>query len=187
VTTLVNLEILLTGHFFDQWPFAQIYLNNKLIFDKQIEHTQILKFEISCNKKNKLKFVHYNKSYGDNGLWHSDGTNECWFSIDDIKFDNVSIGDFKSKLIFKTSWTPHQLTMHSDDFINKHSIFNSNGVLTFNGSIEFKFETPIYNWLIITKYKQPITDTAYFSGSGKRWHYDDDLKIIEEIKKIMNF
>lgn len=185
---LVLLEIDITGHFFKQWPYIKILLNDKLVFDNQIENTQVLKFEICCNKNNKLKIIHYNKFYGDKDIWHSDGINECWAQLNDIKFNDVTIGlHLKSKLLFQTDWTPNQLILHDSEFINKHSAFNCNGKITFNGYIELQFDTPVYNWLIINKYKTPITKTAYFSSSTQRWHYEQDVKILEEIKHLMNF
>ena len=60
-------------------------------------------------------------------------------------------------------------------------------MINFNGSILIELDTPIYNWLIISKYKVPITDTTYFSNYSARWHYDEDFKIIKEIKELIQF
>jgi hypothetical protein len=46
-------------------------------------------------------------------------------------------------------------------------------------------KTPILNWLTVTKYKKPVEKTAYFSSHSLRWHYEEDLKLIEEIKKLI--
>lgn len=183
----VSITIDITGHFYIQWPKIKITLNGEKIFDDQIINNQILNFTVDCHDSNTLKIIHYDKSFGDNNIWHSNGKEECWAEINDIKFDDVSIEHLKSKLIFTTDWTTNQYITESTDFINTYSVFNSNGRMSFNGCICLNFETPVYNWLIPAKFKTLQVKTAYFSSSTQRWHYDADKKIIEEIKTIMKF
>jgi hypothetical protein len=186
--TRVKIEVDVSANFFVQWPYIQILLNDKELYNDQIENTQLLKFEVECKKNNNLKFIHYNKFYGDDGIWHSDGKNECWVNINDIKFDDVSIGEhLKSKLLFIANWTNNQKILHDKEFINNYSKLYSNGRMAFNGIIELEFETPVYNWLIPSKYKSAMIKTSYFSGSTQRWHYEEDIKLINEIKQIMKF
>lgn len=183
----ISIKIDLTGHFYIVWPKIKIFLNKEKIFDDKITNNQVLNFTVICNDNNVLEIIHYDKSFGDNNIWHSDGKEECWVEINDIKFDDVSIDHLKSKLVFTTDWTPNQLITQDTDFINKHSVFYSNGIMTFNGCICLDFETPVYNWLILKKFKTSQVKTAYFSSSTQRWHYDPDIKIIEEIKQLMKF
>ena len=75
----------------------------------------------------------------------------------------------------------------SPDLLSKMSeISSQNRAMNFNSIFTLEFETPILNWLTIAKYKQPVKDTAYFSNHTLRWHYDEDLKLIEEIKQLIN-
>ena len=186
---LIDIELDISGFYFVKWPELKIYHNDQLIYDKEIVERQTIKLELlNCLNFNNLKIVHYNKSFGDSGIWHTDGTNECWMQINDIKFNDVSVGGrFINELEFETDWTQNQLVMHDEIFISKYNKFLCDGKLTFNGKINFNFETPIYNWLIIKKFKRPVVSASYFSNTSKLWHYEEERGIIEDIKRIMNF
>jgi hypothetical protein len=185
----VNLEVNITGFHFAKWPEIKIIHNNKIVLNQTVIEQQSFELVLdNCENLNTIQVIHFNKSFGDLGVWHSNGKDECWAQINDIKFDGVSAGSrFINELEFVTDWTPNQLTMHDQDFLEKYSKFDSDGKMTFNGEISFNFELPIYNWLILKKYKTPIKKTSYFSNATKLWHYEEELVIIEEIKKIMNF
>ena len=184
---LVKLELDVTGHYFNKWPDLRICCNNNIVLDSKIEGDQKIILELECCKTNFLQIVHYNKSFGDNGVWHTDGTNECWLQLNDIKFNDVTVGQkFINELELTTHWTTNQKSMHDLDFISRYSRFCNDGKFTFNGEVTFHFELPIYNWLIIKKYKVPEIKTSYFSNASKLWHYEEQLETLEEIKKIMN-
>jgi hypothetical protein len=57
--------------------------------------------------------------------------------------------------------------------------------MNFNSLFKISFETPILNWLTIAKYKMESKQHAYFSNYSLRWHYEEDLKLIEEIKSLI--
>lgn len=185
----INLSVDLTGNYYNHWPFIKIYHNQKLLFDNCIENKQTLSFNLLCSDNNNyLKFVHYGKKFGEDNVWDSlsDGSAQCDIKIEDIKFENVSIGkNLMSQLNFITHWSEPQ-KQHDHEFLSQYSKFRSNGLMSFNGEITLEFEVPILSWLIVSKYKVPITDTAYFSNYSLRWHYDEDLQIIKQIKEIMN-
>jgi len=186
----VNLTISLTGHYYNHWPNLKILHNNVTVFDQTIIGDQSLTFELPCNKNNELQLIHYGKCFGENGVWDSssDASEQCFININDICFNEVSIGEsMKSKLIFNTKWSDLQIEQNTQEFIDTYSTIQCYGMMNFNGSIAIEFDTPVYNWLIFSKYKVPMTDTAYFSNYSSRWHYDNDLKVIEEIKELINF
>jgi hypothetical protein len=59
--------------------------------------------------------------------------------------------------------------------------------MNFNGTIGLEFDTPVYDWMIVKKYKKPIDkNIAYFSNHTARWHYEEDIKILNEIKSLMD-
>jgi hypothetical protein len=137
-----------------------------------------------------LKFIHYGKSFGENDVWDSspDASEQCFINIDDICFNEVSIGEtLKSKLVFVTEWSDLQRQQNTQEFIDTYSTIQCYGMMNFNGSIIIDFDTPVYDWLIFNKYKVPMTDTAYFSNYSARWHYEEDLKVIDEIKELIDF
>jgi hypothetical protein len=189
MTTKVNLEVTATGSYFNHWPKLKIYHNNIIIADLEIINQQILQLDLLSSENNNLTFVHYGKSFGENNIWDKDFTSEaeCNLVINDIKFDQVSIDEhLKSQLKFKTNWTNTQLRNEDPEFLKKYSESNSFGVMIFNGEISINYTTPVYNWLIINKYKIPRTEIAFHSNYSARWHYDKDLAIIKEIKQLIN-
>ena len=183
---IVNLAVTVTGKYCNHWPYLKILHNDVILYDNQVIGTQVLTFDLECNNKNLLSFEHYRKSSGENGVWDTTDTEDCVLTVDDVEFDQVSIGvHLKSKLLFKTNWTTHQLKSEPVEFIDQHSEIYSNGVMSFNGAINLEFDAPVYDWLILNKYKVPIADTAYFSNYSLRWHYQEDNKIISEIKELL--
>jgi hypothetical protein len=158
--------------------------------DITVEDLQTIEFETNCNNINTLCFQHYGKSSGENGIYDTDIVNnkDCKFQILDIKFDQVSIGEkLKSELTFDTDWTQFQLDNNSAEFAQQFShIEKTNGMITFNGKTIIQFDTPVYDWLIIKKYKLPIVQgQAFFSNHTMRWHYEKNISIIDEIRKLM--
>lgn len=188
--TKVNLEVTATGSYFNHWPKLKIYHNNILIADYEIIDQQILNLELLADKNNNLTFVHHGKSFGENNIWDKDfdSDSECNLVLNDIKFDQVSIGEhLKSQLKFKTFWTDTQLRNEDPEFLKKYAELNSFGVMTFNGEISIDYTTPVYDWLILNKYKVPMLETAFYSNYSLRWHYEDDVNLINEIKKLLEF
>jgi|688.fasta_scaffold476186_1 hypothetical protein len=186
---MTNISLDVTGYYFNHWPFLKVIINDLVIFDNEIVNHQILNFDVDCVEHNQLRLIHYGKRYNDNNVWDTDGKNDCYLNINDIRFEGVELGiHLKSQLEFVTHWRPFQLSDHSDEFINQHSRLLSNGMMTFNGEIVLDFETPVLNWLTIKKFRVPINeDVAYFSNHSARWHYTQDLKLINNIKQLMNF
>ena len=184
----VNIKVDVTGYYFNHWPYLKILLNDKVIFDNEVIDHQLLEFNVDCDSKNQLQFIHHSKRYNDNNAWDTDGKNECYLNINDIRFEDVGLGiHLKSQLEFVTHWRPFQLVDHTTEFVNKHSRLLSNGMMTFNGEISLDFETPVLNWLTIKKFRVPVNeDTAYFSNYSARWHYAQDLELINSIKQLMN-
>ena len=186
---MTNILLDVTGYYFNHWPFLKVMLNDLVLFDNEIVNHQILNFDVDCAEHNQLRFIHYGKRYNDNNIWDTDGVNECYLNINDIRFEGVGLGvHLKSQLEFVTHWRPFQLLDHNDEFFNQYSRLLSNGMMTFNGEIALDFETPVLNWLIIKKFRVPINeDAAYFSNYSARWHYTQDLKLINNIKQLMKF
>jgi len=185
----MNLKIVLQGHYYNHWPNLSITFNNQIIFDSQVEHQLILNFELDCSKSNCLTFEHKNKQFGENGIWDSDSTGEqtCAVQIVDIVFDQVSCGvEILSKLDFEPVWSKFQLD-NDIDLVKNYSCFKSYGLMSFNGKINLNFTMPVYNWLIDQKYKVSMVETSYFSDYSSRWHYDDDVEILENIKSLTKY
>lgn len=146
-------------------------------------------YDFQAAKHNTLIIQHYGKRFGDDNVYDctADQTQDCVLTIKDIRFNDVSIGqELMSKLYFETQWTPAQLDTLDSEFIQNMSKINcAHGAMNFNSTFRLEFETPVLNWLTIAKYKTEAKQSAYFSNYSLRWHYEDDIKLIEEIKSLL--
>ena len=184
----VTVTIQLQGYFCNHWPRAKILVNGQVMADLAVENLQTVEFTVNCDKINTLCFQHYSKSFGENGIYDTSGTEDCKFQILDIKFDHVSIGEkLKSALRFNNHWSQFQIENNSTEFIQQFSyIENTNGWMAFNGEIVLEFDTPIYDWLIIKKFKLPLDqDKPFHSNYTTRWYYEENIATIDEIRKLM--
>ena len=56
----------------------------------------------------------------------------------------------------------------------------------YNGYFTFTFDLPLYNSLTNKKFKKPLQkDVSYFSNSSAVFHYEEETKVINEIKNIL--
>ena len=171
-----------------RWPKIRLYNNKTLIADVTCNQTDInLHYDIEPLQKNVFVIEFYNKSFGDNGIWDVSTNSEMRLELIDLQFDGVSIGHLKNNLPFFTSWTPHQIQNESYEFLEKYSLLDySNGIMVFNGELVFEYTTPIYDFLILKKFKVDYNkNLTYFSNYTETFHYDTALEIIKEIEEII--
>jgi len=174
--------------FKDKWPCIKIYHNGSLINDVECQASTKLEYQVVPEKHNVLTVEFYNKSFGDNGVWDvgSDGSGLV-VQILDITLDGVSIEQLIGTTEFTTRWTDNQLTYESEDFKSKYNKYNSNGMLNFNGQLNFKFDSPVYEFLIDKKYRVPYdtNELSFYSNKTELFNYELGLLKVEEIKKII--
>lgn len=186
----VYITVKLIGYYCNEWPCLKILLNNNILFDGEIVDTVTLNFKAEELSSNQLKFVHYGKRFGENNIWDVTESSDRLIVLKDVLLNDVSIGsDTIHKLKFYTDWSSKQLSDSDAEFIKKYSIIDySTGRMPFNGSINLNFCTPVYNWIIDQRFKKShVGSNAYFSNFSDNWHYDKDIKLIEEIKELMKF
>ena len=183
----VHVSIELQGFFCNHWPQAKITFNDQLIYFSEVENSKILNFELDCAVSNRLTIEHLGKSFGQDNIWDTDQHNDCVLKIQDIQLDQVSIGkELLSNLIFVTNWSSEQLTQNSQEFIKKYSVIeNCMGQMNFNGTINFDFEVPVYEWLIKEKFINPSKKSTLkmYSGQGK-FDYEYILNKINYMKQL---
>lgn len=190
VDSVVNCRIILQGYFCNHWPEIKILHNEVELYQGPVENTRVLDFVLQCRDQNCLRFEHFGKRFGQDNIWDTsvDTGDDCKLQIVDVSFDDVSIGPkLRSNMTFVTALTGDQ--SDNKEFIEQYSVIDrSDGWMTFNGVIDFEFETPVYDWLIVNKFRVDKTNSqAYFSGYSDRWNYQEDQDIIDDIKKLMNF
>lgn len=181
---MTKISIDLQGHYCNHWPYLSVRLNGIELFNQQVIESMTLDFDVACDQKNLLEFEHYGKSFGINGIWDSTSEQDCFAQIKDIRFDDVSVDDIKTQLTFISKWRDGDDPTQIENF---SIINNCDGLMNFNGTIGLEFDTPVYDWMIVKKYKKPIDkNIAYFSNHTARWHYEEDIKILNEIKSLMD-
>ena len=155
----MKIEICITGFSHDDvtWPQCKVIIDGQVYTDQFVINNNniVINANLSLLSEHKLEILQYGKMFGENRTWHTRNVNgvvhDIYLVITDIKFDDVSIkkiwhngqieNQFNSKqlLDFQNS-APHVEQIHSGyDQIR----------LSFNGGYVLKFNTPIYDWIII--------------------------------------
>ena len=187
MTQKVHISIELQGFFCNHWPQAKITFNNQLIYFSEIKNTEILNFELNCTTNNTLTIEHLGKSFGKDNIWDTDQHNDCVLKIQDIQLDQASIGEeLRSNLIFVTNWSDEQLAHSTEEFIKQYSVIkNCMGQLNFNGTINFEFGVPVYEWLIKEKFINPSKKFTLNTHSGQgKFDYEYILNKINSMKQL---
>lgn len=189
---MTKLAIKLLAHHCNHWPYLTATVNQQVIWTGQVQDQTELMFELEAlQPSNRLVLTHHGKSFGENDVWDSDPATQqdCGIEIKDITFEDITIGPNRlSEMIFHTHWSPRQQQDLDAQYRSQYDSFASDGKMFFNGELRLDFDLPILNWLTVFKYKVPLGQkTAYFSAYEQRWHYDRDLEMMAEIRRLMRF
>lgn len=179
------LTIKIIPFYCNQWPELTVQFNDKNIFCKNISEEQTIDLILNHQSENRLKIGLSNKRFGIENIWDTqtdqDGNiiSDLKLILVDVLIDGISIIDILLKNMYHTNNTSGQPQ-------NNKKIY-SDGNINFNGFFEFKYSLPLLNSIINQKFKIPVdNNVSYFSNYTKAFHYDNDLKIIEEIEEILN-
>jgi hypothetical protein len=186
--TSVRVDVILQSTAFNNKnPKIRISNNDILLGDVEcFNELETLSFNAVPSINNLLKIELYNKSFGDNRIWDCGPDNELKIKIIDIKFDDVSIGHLITSLQFTTNWTPQQVEVQSSDFINRYSNFVSDGIMVFNGFLEFAWSMPVYDFLIERKFKESYNPSvSYYSNKTELFHYEHGQEFLYQIKQLI--
>lgn len=185
-----KVEILLHATAFkNKNPKIKIHHNNDVMDDYEcVQKISTLTYFVSPQENNNLKIEFYNKSFGDKHIWDTDPSTgeDLTVQVLDIKLDDVSIDHLLNSLYFTTRWTPRQLKTQAKEFLDQYTNFISNGLLSFNGYLEFNWNIPVYDFLIERKFKTSFNEElSYFSNSTELFHYEQGEKFLDEIKNLI--
>lgn len=169
----------------NHWPELTVRFNNKNIFCSNISEEQTIKLNIDHCSKNRLEIGLSNKRFGAENVWDTqtdqDGniTDDLKIILVDVLVDDISIIDILLKNMYCVDNTLGQP-------FNNEKIY-SEGTINFNGFFEFEYSLPLLNSIINQKFKIPVNNNvSYFSNYTKTFYYEEDLKIIKEIEKILD-
>ena len=187
----INVE--LVGTFCNSWPNLIIEINKKIIYNAIIEGEKILDIEYNdadlLHEGNTFVIGMNNKQFG--------GKFKGKIIRHDTKYQNNEIVEDKTIQIKSTKLNGVDCMML---FNNKlyvkpvgkqpsyfPDVVESIGTINYNGYFTFGFDMPLYNSLINKKYKRTMDQAkSYFSNYTKVFHYDEEIEIINSIKRILD-
>lgn len=182
---MIDLSLTVTPTYCNHWPELTISFNDIVEFQHVIDKSMQLNLSFEEQDFNRLTIGLSNKSFGENGMWDTavnesgDIVNDLTLTIDEALINDVSI----IELLIKNQYTVNKSPSQS----NLDDIIYSNGTMYFNGYFTFEYTQPVLNSIINQKFKQPVNnEKSYFSNYTELFHYEKDLKLIEEITEILN-
>lgn len=159
----MKIEICLTGFSHDDitWPQCKIELDGQVIFEKHIQNDETIvldNLELNSNNSHTLKILQYGKMFGENRVWHTRVvdekiTKDRFFLIKDIKFDDVSIKRIWHNGQIENNFNKKQIEDFADAIpYVEHIVQGYDEIrISFNGGYVLNFETPVYDWIILTQ------------------------------------
>ena len=138
-------KISLTGTFWDKHPNYSIYINDRLVEQKDIDNESVheIKFdhEVEENQEHELKIRLNNKEDQDTVVENGEVVKDMLLNIDGIEIDAIDIGNLRWSAEYKLDQAREyqgKTVDHIDNCVN----------LGFNGTYMLKFTSPFYVWLL---------------------------------------
>lgn len=165
----------------NHWPYIKISFNDTVVFDSEINEST----DISVNfdnilDVNQLVISHYGKRSGENKIWdtkidaNGNIINDCTFQITKFAINNILFNEIAFK----------KYRLESNQ--NYDNIY-LNSIIGFNGEFNITIPRDIYSWLTIIKFKRDIVnDDEQFSNTSQLFHYEKDIKLIQELKTLLD-
>jgi|10_taG_2_1085330.scaffolds.fasta_scaffold97216_3 hypothetical protein len=183
----LQIQIDLTGHVCNTWPGFYVAIDRQQIYNGFIRTRQSIKLEVESPSPEFIFSIGMeDKKFGQENIWDTkvDKFNKIIedkkIEIHDIKFNDVSILDILRKNPYQIKFTDQQ---KKEEVPNPLYLDNE---ICYNGAWRCDVSLPIYNWIIVKKFKQDIQPgISEFSDYSKLFHYSKEEKIIKEIKELL--
>jgi hypothetical protein len=177
----IKFEIDFVSQKCNHWPYIKIHFNGDVLYDQELESKTSLFFNLSpIENHNTLTITHYNKKQGEMKIWdtktnsNGDIIEDCNFQIIDLKIDGI----------------PFNISAYERFLFNSTKKYDNiylNSIVGFNGEFNINFPKDVYSWLTVIKYKKDIVDNLeQFSNTSQLFYYEEDQKLIKEIKELLN-
>jgi len=179
----MQIKIKVKGTFCNTWPNLVVECNKQILFNGLIENTQTI--DIEFTKLIPTGNIFYlgmdNKSFGKNNIWDTRIVNNQIVEDKTIKVLSVELDGVECVELFNNRF--HVKVSDKQPSYFPDTVPTDN-VMNYNGYFYFNFDLPLYNSLINRKFKKESSDDiSYFSNYSKVFHYDDQIKAINDIKK----
>jgi|TARA_B110000444_G_C18525186_1_gene448519 hypothetical protein len=182
----INLE--LVGTFCNSWPNLIIEINKNKIYDAVIEGEQNIDIEYNdadlLQEGNTFVVGMNNKKFGENNQWDTKIQNNKIVEDKKIQIKSTKLNGVDCMTLFNNKFYVKTVDKQQSYFPD---VVESNGTINYNGYFTFGFDIPLYNSLINKKYKRAVDQgKSYFSNYTKVFHYDEEIEIINSIKRILD-
>lgn len=183
----MKIDLNLVGTFCNSWPNLIVEINKNKIYDGIIEGSKNLQLEYNdadlYDKGNTFVIGMNNKKFGADYQWDTKSINNEIIEDKTIIVKSVKLDDVDCLVLFENKFYVKTVDKQPSYFPD---VVESNGQMHYNGYFTFAFDTPLYNSLINKKYKRNIDqNVSYFSNYTKVFHYDEEIKAINDIKEIL--
>ena len=202
----MNVEVALFGSSHDNvtWPNCRIKVNDNVMFDSTIEGHQVISFDVDLINGHHTIFIEqYGKKFGENREWHTRSNSDRYIEILDLKLGQVSVKPFWHQGIITNTFNEKQLQDFNQQQVEipyNQTVYDGYDKirLSFNGTYSMPFETPVYDWLILSRIpmyrvtgrlkESSLTSVAnwrldYITNSSEVWQLFDECKaMLEKIK-----
>jgi len=182
----INVE--LVGTFCNSWPNLIIEINKNKIYDAVIEGEQNIDIEYNdadlLHEGNIFVIGMNNKKFGENNQWDTKSQNNEIVEDKTIQIKSTKLNGVDCMMLFNNKLYVKPVGKQPSYFPD---VVESIGTINYNGYFTFGFDMPLYNSLINKKYKRTMDqDVSYFSNYTKVFHYDEEIEIINSIKRILD-
>lgn len=203
----MNVELTLFGSSHDNgatWPSCRVKIDNEVKYDSTINGNQVVSFDVELDDgHHTISIEQYGKKFGENREWHTRADSDRYIEILDLKLGNVTVQPFWHQGTVTNFFNPRQL---ADFELLMTPIPYNQPVhegydkirLSYNGLYSLPFETPVYDWLILSRIpmyrvsgrlkESSLTSVAnwrldYITNSSEVWQLLDECKaMLEKIK-----
>ena len=163
----------------NEWPKFRVIGNDKIYFDDYVKDYQTIKVDLPTQNNNSLVLEHYGKYFGENKRW-------------DTKSENGKIVQDRAVKVCQLEFNDVDIKKHLYD----NFLFQTNGqsiktdYYGNNGRCIINFEAPVYNWIITTLLREPMSshrapDLVLETSHSDLFNYESDTKQLKELEHLL--
>jgi hypothetical protein len=183
----MKIGVELVGTFCNSWPNLIIEINKNKIYDAVIEGEQKIEIDYKdtdlLDEGNTFVIGMNNKRFGNHNQWDTKTKNNKIVEDKTIQIKSIKLDGVECTMLFNNKFFVKPVGKQPSYFPD---VVESIGTMNYNGYFTFSFDMPLYKSLINKKYKRDMNqDISYFSNYTKVFHYDEEMKIINSIKEIL--
>lgn len=178
---MLAFQLRINANWCNHWPYIKICFNDAVVFDSELNQSIDIAFDVNdILDTNQLTINHYGKRSGENKIWDTkvdaNGSiiNDCTFQIVDLSINRIPFNEIAfKKYRFKNNQNYDNIYLNS--------------IVGFNGEFNISIPKDLYSWLTIIKFKHDvINDGEQYSNSSQLFHYEEDIKLIRELKTLLD-